>query len=226
MLGQKNWYVILVKPHELEIMRQGESTATVVSLPKSAVNNLEVLDRDTLYALLASWAKEHPYQISELVWLLSPSVVFEQTFPDSDRDRWDTLTVQFLDSVPFEEVLSRVSNPVEGRRVLATNKDLVNALLHGLSMQGYSTKVVVPARSVGLDSTLTADGVKLALSRLSELARENLILPSLDPITPATTAASGAKPASASKPKSSLPLLLSVFLALLAILVIVIVLNK
>lgn len=226
MLGQKNWLVILLKPHELVLMPGGAGSPVTLAFPPAAVSNLEIFDRDALYALIASWAKGRPYQTTELIWLLAPSVLFEQTFPDSEKDRWDTMTVQFLDTVPFESVLSRVFNPVEGRHVVAANQDLVSGLIQGFAMQGYTTRLVVPAKLVGADLTLTPEIARRAVSGFNQLLRENLIIPASDNETPPQPQSQNSSPPHPVKPKSSLPLLLGIFGVLLAILVIVLLLNQ
>lgn len=185
------------------------------------------MDRDGLYGLIAAWAKARTYQTTEIIWLLSSAVIFEQTFADSDRDHWDTKTVQFLDSVPFEVILSRVFNPLGGRHVIATNQDFINVLTQGFAMQGYLTRAVVSAKSLGIDSPMTSDAAKHAVNNLNQLLRDNLITPTAESATYRADP-TGAKQASnqASAPKSSLPVLLGIFLTLLAILLIVILLNK
>ena len=226
MFGQKNWLVILVKAHELEIFGHDSKVSTVLTIPTTVINNLEILDRDGLYSLVANWAKTLTYQATEIIWILSSSVVFEQTFADSDKERWDTLIVQFLDAVPFEEILSKTYNPAGGKSVIATNQDLLTGLNQAFAAQGYTTKVVVSGKMAGVENNLTPDLVKKVLGNMTQLYRENLVIPDEEksnfvPGTPSVSA--GAVPA---KPKSQLPLLLSVFGVLLAILAIVIYLNQ
>ena len=219
MLGQKNIIVIYVGSHQLEIFGHSASTSSILPLPPTIINNLEVVDRDGLYSLIATWAKTIPFVTTEIIWLLSPGVCFEQTLTDAQKDLWDTLTIQFLDSVPFEETLSRVYNPSGGRTIIATNQDFINALIQGFAVQGYLTRAVVTAKSLGVDSPLTVDSVKQITSNLSQILRDNLITPD------ASTTIEPKKDQTA-KPKSSLPLLLGVFLTLLVILVFVIYLSK
>lgn len=220
MFGQKNWLIITIKSHELEIFSHVTLQVSSIPLPINLVNNLEIIDRDGLYGQIAQWAKQFTYQATEIIWLLSPGVIFEDTFPDKERERWDTMTVQFLDAVPFEEVLSHVYSPLEGRNVVATNQDLINALRHGFAVQGYQTKAVIPASLVNATSPLTEATAKEIISNLSQILAGNMITPDDDHEDPLTVGLPQPKP------KSQLPLLLGVFGVLLVILVFVVVLNQ
>ncbi len=226
MFGQKNTLIILLTPHALEIFANDSGNVSTITIPSSVVNNLEVIDRDELYALISTWCKSITYQSTEIIWLLSDTVIFDQIFPEKESERWDTMTVQFLDTVPFEEVISRVYNPVEGRHVVATNQDLINALKHGFSVQGYITQAVVPAKLVGITSPLNAESAKKVMSSMSQILRDNLVTPDNEKSVQPPEIASSPNQVVVKKPKSQLPLLLSVFGVLVAILLIVIYLNK
>lgn len=226
MFGQKNWLVILVKPHELEIFAHEAKLSTNLILPTTVVNNLEVLDREELSSLIGTYTKSQPYQATDILWLLSPSLIFEQTFPDSDKEKWDTQTVQFLDAVPFEEILSHIYTPSGGRSVVATNQDLINSLIQAFSAQGYQTKIVIPSKMQDIDSNLTVESVKKILGNLNQLYKDNLITPSDDKTNFVPESTGTLSYQKQPKSKSQLPLLLSVFGVLLAILVIVIYLNQ
>lgn len=219
MFGQKNWLIIVLNPSALEIFSHETLQSWTIPLPPSIISNLEVIDRDGLDVLIADWTKKLAYQATEIIWLLSVATVFEATFPEKDKERWDTMTVQFLDTVPFEEVLSHVYAPIEGRNVVATNQDLISALRHGFAVHGYQTKAIIPLRLVGITPPITATSAKALLANLSQLLHDNMVVPDEDTHTPLISGSP------TPKPKSQLPLLLAVFGVLLAILAVVIYLN-
>lgn len=224
MLGQKNWLVVFVSAHSLQLFGSGMSEVQTIPLPVTTINNLEVINRDELYTLITDWVKLRTYTNTNILWLLAPDVYFEQTLTGTEQAQLDSGTLQFLDTVPFEKVLSRIYPTIDGRQIIATNQDLITGLMQAFALHGYSTRVVIPAKLIQVETGLTRDIAHSAAKRLAELSRESLISPSsftetrplplskLNPIT--------------GKPKSSLPLLLGIFAALLATLVFVILLNK
>lgn len=224
MLGQKNILYILLKAHELQLLFHSGAAPITLPIPPNIISNLEIIDRDGLNNLVATWAKTITYQATEIIWLLSPALVFETVIPDSEKQLWDTKTVQFLDSVPFEEVMSLVTSSVGGRRIVATSQDLITAFIEAFSQVGYSSKAILPAKLFAIDTTLKSDSAKTISSQLSGFMAQNLLnheeqLSSQKVHLKETTSAT-------QKPKSSLPLLLSVFGVLLAILAVVIYLNQ
>lgn len=224
MFGQKNWMVILVTRAGLQIFNEGENVIQSLPLPSTIIDNLEVINKDALYTLITDWIKQKTYIDTSIIWILSPELCFSHTITSTDQDKMDSETLQFLDTVPFEEVLSRTYSTLSGKQLVATNKALVSALIQGFALHGYSTQFVIPGQIVQLDTAITPDFARALHKRSNELEKENLILPTtLEPKEPVYTSITSSPPA---KPKSSLPLLLTIFGVLVAILGFVLYLNQ
>lgn len=224
MFGQKNWLVILVTRGSLEIFGEGDSAVQSLPLPATIVDNLEVLNKDALYTLITDWTKQKTYRDTEITWVLSPEICFTQVISSTDQDNIDSETLQFLDTVPFEEIVSRIYSTTTGRLLVATNQALINALIQGFSLHGYTTHSVVPGQILGIESGLTPELIGLTRKKAGELKRESLLVPVLaEPKMSPQVLAVGT---SVQKPKSQLPLLLTIFLVLLAILGFVLYLNQ
>lgn len=218
MLGQKKYLVIWVTPHALIWIASGGDSPQTLSLPPTIVDNLEVKNRDALYTLISEWVKTRTYAPTEVIWLLSPETYFEQTFLDSEKDSWDSNTVQFLDSVPFEELISRVYTPVEGRQVVALNKAFLAPLMQAFAIHGYNTRCVIPSSLATSEDSLTIDVYHAVISRINDLSRDSLV-PAQGQILPPAPSSGG------KKSSSSLPILLSIFGVLFAILIAVLFLR-
>ncbi len=224
MFGQKNWLTILVTRGSLEIFGEGDSVIQRLPLPATVIDNLEVLNKDSLYILITDWTKQKAYQDTEITWILAPELCFTHVISSTGQDKIDSETLQFLDTVPFEEIVSRTYSTSSGHLLVATNKGLINALIQGFSLHGYTTQSVIPSQVIGIESTLTPELARNTHKRAAELKKESLIIPVAVELKMAISpTTSGANP---SKPKSSLPLLLSVFSILVAILGFVLYLNQ
>jgi hypothetical protein len=129
MFGQKNWLVIMVSKNSLQLVGLGEDKVETILFPPNIINNMEVIDKDALYTLVTAWLKLRPHQSVQIIWLLVPDVYFEHTITSIEQDMVDSETIQFLDTVPFEEVLSRIYKPTEWRSLIAVNKDLIMSLI-------------------------------------------------------------------------------------------------
>lgn len=224
MLGRHNIICLLLKAHEIELYNLGTKEHSTITIPSNVVDHMEVLDKDGFYSIVSEWTKTRSYVSSEIICFIAGELCFETSFPDSDKLKWDTQTVHFLDSVPFEEVLSKVNTPTASRQVIACNKDLVNTLIQSFSFHGYTTSYVIPATQFMLESLADPVMVAQAVSKQSRLIQESFMFTKPILSTPQSSVSASSDTNSGEKPKSQLPLLLGVFGVLLVILIIVIVL--
>lgn len=216
MFGQKNWLVILVSTGTLQVVGQKDSSVATLTLPESIISHMEVINKDALYQLITDWLKLRTYTNTEIIWLLSGELCFDHVLTSLDQDKLDSEIVDFLDTIPFEEVASRTYLFGAERRLVATSSALLSALIQSFSLHGYSTRAVVPASLLTASRTLTMDLAHQVYKKSNELEALSLIA-SPPPVSPPQVILS--------KPKSSLPLLLSIFGVLLAILGFVLYLN-
>ncbi len=220
MFNGKNWILILLSSHLLEIMTPDSEVVQRIPLPSTIVNNNELLNRDGLESIILDWAKLRTYTSTEIIWLLAPSVYFDFALPPNSEVSLDKLRSDFIDTVPYENVLSHDYQLGKVQKVIATNQDLLSAFIQVFAKSGYATHSVVPSSLLGEFTTLNGLVRTQALSKTSLLASLSLTLRDNVKNIPLNTHDLSAKP------KSSLPVLLGVFLVLLLILAIVIYLNQ
>lgn len=219
MFNGKNWIVILFSSQHLEIMTPDSDVVQKIPLPSTIINHNELLNRDGLESIILDWAKLRTYSSTEIIWLLAPSVYFDTAIPTNSEVSIEKLRTDFIDSVPFENVISHDYQIGQVQKVVATNQDLITALAQLFAKSGYATRAVVPSVLLGEFTTLTPTLRGQVINKISEFASKSLMLRE----SAITVPQAGPN---AAKPKSSLPLLLGVFVVLLLILAIVIYLNQ
>lgn len=220
MFNGKNWIIILLGSHSIEIMTPDSEVVQQLPLPSTIINNNELLNRDGLESVILDWAKLRTYTSTEIIWLLSPSIYFDLMLPQDNILTRDKLRSDFIDSVPFENVVSRDYQLGKLQKVIATNQELLTAFMQIFAKSGYATRAIVPAVLLGEFTTLTPVLRNQITSKIAELT--SLSLTSRDNLKSLPVSSGNVSP----KSKSSLPLLLTVFLVLLLILAIVIYLNQ
>lgn len=219
MFNGKNWIVILLSSHLLEIMTPDSDVVQKIPLPSTIVDHNELLNRDGLESIILDWAKLRTYTSTEIIWLLAPSVYFDTIIPATSEISPSKLRADFIDSVPFENVISHDYQIGQTQKVVATNQDLISSLTQIFAKSGYATHAVVPSELLGEFTTLTTVIRGQVISKISEYSSKSLMLRESAITVPHTGT-------NAAKPKSSLPVLLGVFVVLLLILVVVIYLNQ
>lgn len=227
MIG-KNWLVILLSKNSMQLVGLGEEKIQTVNIGVDIIANMEVINKDGLYTLITNWLAHRPHSNAEIIWILAPEICFEHVITSTEQAKVDSETLQFLDTIPFEEVLSRVYKPLEWRLIVGVNKDLIMSVIQGFILHGYPTKAVIPGRIVQADAVLTEEIAQNAVKRASELSRESLVSapsPIVSYAAPTQTTPGSSAPVEA-KPKSSLPLLLGVFGVLVIVLVAVLLFSN
>lgn len=128
------------------------------------VQNLDVINKLQLVNSIGSFIQTNKLIPSSLIIILADSVIFQKSLslqknqedglPQEDKtinksqidfsikEQQEKEIKKFLDSVPFEEILAKVVN---NTRLVATNKDLLEGVVHPFKKMGCNVEAIVPA---------------------------------------------------------------------------------
>lgn len=128
------------------------------------VQNLDVINKLQLVNSIGSFIQTNKLIPSSLIIILADSVIFQKSLslqknqedglPQEDKtinksqidfsikEQQEKEIKKFLDSVPFEEILAKVVN---NTRLVATNKDLLETIVHPFKKMGCNVEAIVPA---------------------------------------------------------------------------------
>jgi len=123
------------------------------------VQNLDVINKEQLVNLIGSFVQTNKVIPSSLIIILSDSVIFQKDLisleknPESKQENGESQAdfgnkeqqekeiKNFLDNVPFEEILAKVIN---NTRIVAANKDLLEAVVYPFKKMGCIVDAIVP----------------------------------------------------------------------------------
>jgi len=129
------------------------------------VVNLDVVNKAQLVNSIGSFIQTNKVIPSSLIVVLADSVIFQKdlslqknqdvTLPSGEdkiinkpqidfgnKEQQEKEIKNFLDSVPFEEILAKVIN---NTRLVATNKDLLETVTHPFKKMGCMVEAIIPA---------------------------------------------------------------------------------
>jgi hypothetical protein len=218
MFNQK--YIILFIDRNRFQFYGGNLTGIVtVEIPQIVLSDLDVLRKDDLYTLIKQCVKQYALLGSQLIMVFSEATYFEKIFPPGDEAQTDSDILKFFDSIPYESIWTKVYQTDKGKRAVAVNRALYEALHQGFMLQGLVTKALLPACVLGqlsrkriLDKPL-ADYI---LNTVDVLTKQSL----LDAQEIETSGLQGGTQSAANPKKATLPLLLGAFGVLIVILAI------
>lgn len=145
--------------------------------PQDVVSDLEVLSRQKLLALVQAFFQVQQILPSEILFVFGAPTVFEKDFPQGENQE---AIQQFIEYIPFDEVLTKTFQLNEITRVVAINKQLYESLkaacesvkCHVVGVLVYSSLLqVAPEFSQNVN-------IPLMLAKFDACKQFNIIAPS------------------------------------------------
>lgn len=197
MFGQKaSIVVVFIDRNRLQFYGGGLPAILALDIPPTIVKDLEILNRDALYTLVNQWLKQNNLGGAGLFFVLSGQTYFEKVITATGDSEQETEILAFYDSVPFEELSTRVLTANTKKLAIATNKDFIEGIRHAFMLQGLHIIAIIPAVLLGTLSAKRWLDVEMGmyiLKHFDTLRGQNIV----DLDEPAVLAsASGAGPSS------------------------------
>lgn len=193
------------------------------------VENLDVVNKEQFSNLIATFIQINKIIPSSIVAILSDTAIYSKDLilQKIGKEREEEAK-NFLDNVPFEEILAKVISADQASRIVAVNKDLVMTVINVLLSKGSSIEGIIPGflygSSAGLNQSITSGNVRVILEE-SEIAKAGNLLTDQQEISHSQSSMDERKyPISGGEKKPQnirQNMLISVFVALLIILVVV-----
>ena len=171
---------------------------TLTNIPKfnftpDLVGNLDVVDKEQFVTLIKTFIDINKIVGSDIAVILSDDIIYikdlapvQKPAPvpglkievDEDKEHKDEVQ-NFLEDIPFEEVLARVIKSGEINRIVAANKDLVMTIVNAFVDRGSTIDAITPGfmygQTVNFTAGLTLDNVKIILGNTEALKLGNLL---------------------------------------------------
>ena len=178
MAQSKNPALIFLDQNALFYWQAGLKTPVHMSFPKSAVHDLEVVDESSLAKSLQEFTNAHKILPTRLLIILSANVIFSKIIKSGEPSE-EVIKQNFLDTVPFENVGSRLYPRSSDFILIAANKkfyETITAVFENLAfrVEAIIPQIVLPDKLDSFDASSTADCDKL-LEMLNTLTPLSLI---------------------------------------------------
>lgn len=143
MPAQKTQYFCFVEANKLTLM-SSVGVSLQLAFPADVVSDLEVISREKCAALLEQFLQSSAIAPGPILLLLAPHMLFEQDLSTTAPGGLDQIAQTFIDSVPFENVLSK-RLMVNGKlRLVCVNKEYIDVLQRTFDKKGFTVHGVVP----------------------------------------------------------------------------------
>lgn len=223
MFNQKSILILFIERNRFQLFGGTLTGVVTIDVPETIIRDFDVLQKDGFYTLIKQWVKQYNLTASDLVIVYSDASYFEKVFTSTENPQVETDILKFFDTIPFESIWTKVYPIPNGKRAVGVNKSLYEAIHQGFSLQGVSTRAVLPAFTLGTYATarmLDAGMSGHIIKNIDILVKQSLF-DGTELVIP-----SGGKQdttMSSQKKNKNLPLLLGVFGTLILILILVVI---
>ncbi len=218
MFNQK-YIVMFVDRNRIQVIGGTGAVVIHLDIPETYIYDLDIVSKDGCYSAIKQWVKDNALVGGQLIMIFSESSYFEKVFSLKEQSQIESDVLKFFDMVPFDSIWTKVYSTDKGKRAVAINKMYYDAIHQGFSLQGLQTKAVIPAFALGalsVKKSLDTELNEYILKNIDSLIKQSL-LDSQELSVPVPHQKID-EASSSGKKKSQLPMLLSVFGILLAIL--------
>jgi len=202
------------------------SAILTLEFPSNVVRDIDVKDRDGLFNLVTTFIQNNKLVPAQLFFVLSESVCFSKditTAGPADAAKTDTETKEFIDTIPFSSVVSKVYKTANVLRVVGSNQDLIDTIFSAFEGKGFGVSALIPANifpDFGVATDLTADKAQRVLDKREMAVAASMVGERM--VKEQTLATS-----QTAVPKNKLlPYLIIIFAVLIISLIVLVVLRK
>lgn len=115
-----------------------------INFPPEAISHLEVINEERLNNAVKEFIETNKILPANVVLLLSVPVTFEKDFTDKNVTLEDAEVKEFLDYIPFEDVLGKVITLEQKQKLVAVNKKLIEIIKEAFNNQKFDIISIVP----------------------------------------------------------------------------------
>lgn len=179
--------------------------ATVISMAfaENLVKDMDVLNGAAFIAQIKSFVEQYRLAPATITLILSSNVTFEKDIVNLTNEAQKDAVQNFVDTIPFESVLTKEYPIEKGIKVIGSNDDLYREIKSGFEKVSFSIECVVPFQLLGSDQmlmqNLTPENASQLLHKLDRYKQYNMVFQEKDKEKPPTPQAVGGS--TVAKPK-------------------------
>lgn len=204
MFSRSHPILILIERNGFSFFQDTQQNILKFAFTQGVVSNLDISNKSQFVNLLATFIKTNKIIPSSLGIILSDSVIYFKDFPNSapkttskdsktstqnankdlaagealDKDHKKEIQ-DFLENVPFEDVLAKVIKSNHADRVVSANKDLIMTIADTFTNNGSVLEAIVPgfmfAPKANFSSGLNRSNIQAVLGGAETIRMANML---------------------------------------------------
>ena len=146
---------------------------------EGSIKNMDIISTISLEAQIKSFIEQYHLTPASITIILSPNITFEKDIINVHPEELPEQIKQFVDTIPFERVLSKKYTIDKGVKVIGCNEDIYQELKQSFEKNGFSVDNIIPYQFLGVDQpliqNLTAENASQFLKRTGNLRQITML---------------------------------------------------
>lgn len=185
-----------------------------LSFTPNVFNNLEIVDKVKLENLILTFIKQNNLSYLSFILIITSDILFEKDWLLPQTEIQKKEEADFIDNIPFENIVTHFWIKENKKKLIAVNQDIIHFLKDVFEKSNGHMVGAFPYSLFG--ANVRNESVKEIWKNLNALKRDNLIEISNNPLPVKSVEVKLQNP---EKKNSTLPLLIGIFVVLIAVLV-------
>lgn len=231
--------IIYILREEFQVFAPGLASILEFRFVPEIVRDLDVTNKDLFFNLLKIFISNNNIPKTSFIIVISDSASIIKDFsfpPKTEQSAEQTAQIrrqaeEFLEHIPFDEVVSKSITIDNGIRVYGTNKDLYESIKEGFVREGFEVICALPAIVMGVEVStkiaLDTDAISSVVKKFPLMREYNLLkqpMPVVQSEEAPTESADVVRPEKKSNIKRII--ILTVIFAVLIVVLILVYLNQ
>ncbi|MDE2025405.1 MAG: hypothetical protein KGJ07_02850 [Patescibacteria group bacterium] len=141
-MTKRPFAIFYVESNKAYFYGSNATSVLQIEIPEDTLSYMDVINRDKFNQLIQAFVTTNKIEPAPLLILFSTYATYDKEVAGKLPDEVNNDIQQFLDSVPFERVLSRIYKLQDKIRVVGVNKDLYEAIKHAFEKMHFPTVTV------------------------------------------------------------------------------------
>lgn len=148
-----------------------------INLTSETVLDLEVINKPALERIINNWVRQTQFTPKTLVVLFVSDTYFHKDLKQIPNSIQDPEVVEFVESVPFSNVITKIFPLQDGAKIIAMNREFLQPLVSALESAGFIILAVSPSFATGItkENPFSKETAKPALKNIDIFTTYNFL---------------------------------------------------
>lgn len=177
--NKKQLAILYLDKNGFYFYETGLDSVLSLAFMQSSVRDMDVVNGASIMTQVKTFIDQNKIAPATIAMILSPNISFEKDIVGLTPDAQGEEVKKFIDTIPFESVLSKEYPLDKGVKVIGCNEDLYSELKISFEKSAFSIDSVIPYQLLASDQALlqnlTAENASQLLRRIDHLKQFTLL---------------------------------------------------